>query len=196
MPSMIKESSRSSLECLAAVETPFLKFLSWGENTQLSTRWKCQQDLLFAESWSELNDVWNVKTYNKKKIATSRSTICGKMSAKSYCEGSRNDVVVSGGQHSQPQPLIHVEFIMPPVLNSFSVVGKERKRQRKEVTRAFTCDQTAPLWSNLQWFQTYLQSQTCLWYSVDFLPPLQFWLLESQGLFCSEYFLYTQQTIT
>lgn len=58
------------------------------------------------------------------------------MSAKSYCDGPSNDLVVTGEQHGQPQPLIHVEFVMPPVSNYFSVVRKERKRQCKDVTRA------------------------------------------------------------
>ncbi len=74
---------------------------------------------------SELNEVLNVKN---KKIATSRSTICSKMSTKSYCEGPSNDLVVTGEQHGQPQPLIRAEFVMPPVSNYFSVLGKERKR--------------------------------------------------------------------
>lgn len=70
-------------------------------------------------------------------IATSRATIFGKMSIKSYCEGSSNDVVVSEGQHGQPQPLIHVEFVITPVSTTFSIIGKERKRQFKRVTQAF-----------------------------------------------------------
>lgn len=96
------------------------------------------------------------------------------MSAQSYCEGSSNNLLVYGEQHGQPQPLIHVEFVMPPVSNSFSVVGKERKRQCKEVT------------TSSGFKLPYFQIQTCLRYSVDFLLPLQFWLSESQELFCSE----------